>query len=277
MLHIVFQAADVELLEKVKLLDETLNGEVIQIKDDWGVGPLNDLEIEEGWQARKEWWRTLLIDSPYGDKILENVDDRITAAQIVQKLEEDDTTEAWLWLGQNQHDVVSYFWLMRQLKKFQGRIIIVFLNNLPFINEKGQLFYPKTLSEILPKEILKAKKLARPITPSEFEVDADEWTRMCNENAMVRILEGGKKIVGKEETYFDDEILKNINNDWQKANRVLMNTLHRMNIKTGDVFLMARIKNLIVQNRIEVLGDVSKGWKEFDIKLSETNISVNNI
>ena len=49
------------------------------------------------------------------------------------------------------------------------------LNNLPFLNDKGQLFYPTYLNEIQPKEFLKAKKLARPITLSEFEIDPDEY------------------------------------------------------------------------------------------------------
>jgi hypothetical protein len=40
-----------------------------------------------------------------------------------------------------------------------------------------------------------------------------------------------------------------------------------MKIKTGDVFIMWRMKELIVQGRIEVLGDINKSWKEFDIKL----------
>ena len=84
---------------------------------------------------------------------------------------------------------------------------------------------------------------------------------------MVRILEGGKKIAGKDENFYDNEILKNLTGDWQKATRVLSNTLHRMKIKTGDVFIMWRIRNLIQEGRIEVTGDLNKGWKEFDVKL----------
>ena len=111
-------------------------------------------------------------------------------------------------MGQNQHDVTGYYWLMPQLKEFQGRILILYLNNLPFINEKGQLFYPLKVHDILPKEAVKAKKLARPITLSEFEVDPDEWKRLSEENAAVRILEGGKKIAAKEIDFYDVEILK---------------------------------------------------------------------
>jgi hypothetical protein len=147
--------------------------------------------------------------------------------------------------------------------------MILYLNNLPFINEKGQLFYPSWLHEIQPKEFVKAKKLARPITLSEFEIDPDEWRKIAEENAMVRILEGGKKIAGREESFYDGEILKNITNEWQKATRVLTNTLHRMKIKTGDVFLMQRMKQLITEGKIIVMGDIEKGWKDFDVKKPE--------
>jgi hypothetical protein len=157
---------------------------------------------------------------------------------------------------------------MQHFKEYQGRIQVIYLNNLPFISEKGQLFYPSWISEIQPKELIKAKRLARPVTMSEFEVDPDEWKKLCAENSAVRILEGGKKIVSRDETFYDSEILKNLTNEWQKATRVLTNTLHRMKIKTGDVFLMWRMKELIAQGRIEVLGDVNKTWKEFDVKLT---------
>ena len=117
---------------------------------------------------------------------------------------------------------------------------------------------------------VKAKKLARPVTLSEFEIDPDEWKKISEENAMVRILEGGKKIIGKGESFYDNEILKNITAEWQKASRALGNTLHRMKIKTGDVYLMWRMKELIAAGKIESLGDVTKGWKEFDVKLPGT-------
>ena len=251
-------------------LDESLQGEIFEIKDEWGVGPLKDLDTEEGWKARQDWWRELLKDSPYGEKIVDGIDDRKTVEEIKSKAEADSVQEVWIWMGQNQHDVTGYFWLMPQLKQLQGRVMILYLNNLPFINEKGQLFYPSAIHEILPREAVKAKRLARAITLSEFEVDPDEWKRLSEENALVRILEGGKKIVGKDASFYDGEILKNLTTEWQKASRVLTNTLHRMKIKTGDVFLMWRIKELINAGQIEVTGDPAKGWKEFDVKSAAT-------
>ena len=214
-----------------------------------------------------DWCRGLLQGSPYGDSLVGSFDDRETVAQLKVKLDENPEEELWIWMGQNQHDVTGYYWLMPQFRDYQGRVMVLYLNNLPFINEKGQIFYPSWLHEIQPKEFIKAKKLARPITLSEFEIDPDEWRKIVEENAVVRILEGGKKIAGKDETFYDNEILKNLTPEWQKATRVLTNTLHRMKIKTGDVFIMWRMKDLIGRGRIEVTGDINKGWKDFDVKL----------
>lgn len=267
MIHIVFNESEVELMNKVIELDESMAGEVMQIKDEFGVGPLAGLDTDEGWQARIEWWRGLLQGSPYKEETADSFDDRQTVAAIKAKLDENPDEQVWIWMGQNQHDVTGYYWLMPQLKYYQGRVMVLYLNNLPFINEKGHIFYPSWLHEIQPKEFIKARKLARPITASEFEVDPDEWKKLVDENAPVRILEGGKKIVGKDVSFYDNDLLRNLTTEWQKATRVLSNTLHRMKIKTGDLFLMARMKQLIADGKIETMGDVNKSWKDFDVKL----------
>lgn len=265
MLHIVFNESEVALMQQVLELEEDLAGEVWQIKDDFAVGPIQAIYEPEGYQQRRDWWKTLLENSPYAEQA-DLVDDKLTVHNLKKKLEEEPELEVWIWMGQNQHDVSGYYWLMPQLREFQGRIMVLYMNNLPFINEKGNIFYPSWLHEIRPSEFRKARKLARPITLSEFEVDPDEWKKLCDENALVRILEGGKKIVSRDETFFDDELLKNVTGEWQKSWRVLSNTLNRMKIKTGDVFIMWRMKQLVQEGKIEVLGDINKGWKEFDVR-----------
>lgn len=270
MIHVVFQQADIEVLNKAIELDETLQGEIVEIKDDYAVGPLGNLHSPEGWQERRDWWKALLEQSPYMEQ-LDMVDDKMALHQLKQKLDETQE-DVWLWMGQNQHDVCGYYWLMSQLKDYQGRIYVLYLNNLPFLNEKGSLFYPTAIHEILPKEILKAKKLARVITPSEFEVDPDEWKKLCNENAMVRILEGGKKIASREETFYDKEVLSAITGEWQKLNKVFTNLFNKMKVKTGDVFLAWRMRKLTEEGKLELQGDLTRAaWKEAQVKLAGVN------
>lgn len=271
MIHIVFNEVEVELMKRVQELDELLAGDVLQIKDDYAVGPIENIYETEGYQKRRNWWMALLETTPYKEQI-NIVDDKMTIHNLKKILDENTDEQVWIWMAQNQHDVCGYYWLIPQLKEYQGRVMTLYMNNLPFINEKGQIFYPSWLSEIQPSEFLKAKKLARPVTTSEFEIDPDEWSRLMLENNTVRILEGGKKIVSKDADFYDAEILKNITGDWQKATRVLSNTLHRMKIKTGDVFLMWRMKTLIEQQKISVEGDANN-WKGFDIKLASVTLA----
>lgn len=270
MIHIVFETANINVLQNAMELDNTLNGEIIEIKDDYAVGPLVNIYESEGYMQRRDWWKELLENSPYTEQ-LGIVDDKLTIHNLIKKLEENTEENVWIWAGQNQHDVCGYYWLMSQLKDYQSRIFILYLNNLPFINEKGQIFYPQHLSEIQPKEFIKAKKLAREITLSEFEVDPDEWKKLCNENAIVRILEGGKKIVSKDENFYDNDILSSIGMNAQKLNKVLFNILTKMKIKTGDVFLVWRMQQLAKAMKIEIVGDWNKGWKELIIKTYGSN------
>lgn len=271
MIHIVFQEADINVLQKAMELDETLTGDVRIIRDDYAIGPLGDIYETEGYQQRREWQKQLLEISPYNaDQLMDMVDDRLAVHNLKKDLDEDAKQEVWIWMGQNQHDVCGYYWLISQLKDYEGRVVVLYFNNLPFINEKGQIFYPTTLHEIQPKEFLKAKKLNRKVTLSEFEVDPDEWKKLCSENATVRILEGGKKIVGKEEDFYDKDILSGLSNEWQKGNKAMQSILGKMKIKTGDVFLLWRIKKLAEAEKIDINGDTSKGWKDFEVKLKTT-------
>ena len=187
MIHIVFNTADMPVLQAAIDLDESLSGTIIEIKDDYAVGPLWNIYETEGYQQRRDWWKSLLQFSPWEEQ-LDIVDDKLTVHHLIDTLQNNEGEEAWVWMGQNAHDVCGYYWLMSQLKDLQGKLQVLYLNNLPFLNEKGQLFYPTHLSQIPPTEFLKAKKLARPITLSEFEVDPDEWKKLSDENAMVRIL-----------------------------------------------------------------------------------------
>lgn len=266
MIHIVFNEPDVDVLKKAIELDETLQGEVLLIRDDYAVGPIKDIYEEEGIEARKQWWRQVLAGGDLDGKVdLFEVDDMQVVVDLIVKLALTADEKVYIWAAQNKHDVSGYYWLMSQLKDFQGRLFILYLNNLPFINEKGLIFYPEWLSQIPPKEFLKAKKLARPITLSEFEVDPDEWTRLQNEEKGVRLLEGGKKLGQKDYDFYDEELKKYITNDWQKANKIINNFLNKSKQTTGDAYLLWRLKQLVAGGNYDVQGEL-KGMKDFEVK-----------
>ena len=65
MIHLVFNEGDVEVLQKAIELDETLQGDVIQVKDDYAVGPLDNIYSEKGIEERRQWWRDILAGGDY--------------------------------------------------------------------------------------------------------------------------------------------------------------------------------------------------------------------
>lgn len=262
MIHIVFQEADIAALQAAFQLDTSIEGQVWHIQDDYAVGPIADIYQTEGYQTRRDWWKLQLENSPYTEQ-LDMVNDKLTVHNLQKELA--DGVEVWIWMGQNQHDVCGYYWLMSQLKEYQGLISVLYLNNLPFINDKGQIFYPTRLSEISPKEFIKAKKLARVITLSEFEVDPDEWTKLMIENGGVRILEGGKKLVSKPDHYFDTQILSSVTADGIKLQKLISQVLQKIKQSTGDVFLVGRIKALALESKLVIRGDWNKGWKDIEV------------
>lgn len=266
MIHIVFNEADVATLQSAFELDESLAGEVIQIKDDYAVGPVNNLYQREGIDARREWWKSVLEGGDYQHLAEEGTGDDYTAiAGVVGSLRRDEAEEVWIWAAQNKHDVCGYFFLLHYLKEFQGRVFILYLNNLPFINEKGGIFYPSWISEIPPKEFLKAKKLARPVTLSEFEVDPDEWQKLAGEERGVRLLEGGKKLVQEDYSFYDAELKKFVTNEWQKASKIIHQFLSKAKHTTGDAYLLWRLKTMVAMDLFDVQGKL-QNMKDFEVK-----------
>ncbi len=268
MIHIVFQQADVEVLKKSFDLDGTLQGAIIQIKDDFAVGPIQDIYTEGGIETRKQWWRQVLAGGDYEGLVdKDSIDDNKTVSDLINQLKNNPEQIVWIWVAQNKHDVSGYYWLMCQLKEFQGRVFILYLNNLPFINEKGHIFYPVNLFNIQPKEFLKARKLARLISPGEFEIDTDEWQKLCEANKGVRILEGGKKLQQYEDDFYDKELLQFINTDWIKTSKLISSFLNKASHTTGDAYLLWRIKNMVASGQLDAQGEL-KNMKDFEVKLN---------
>lgn len=261
MLHIVFSREDAQALEKSFELDESLTGEIVVIEEDWSIGPVMGTINSEGiTTSRSEWMANLFkVNSPNEDPL----------AGIPDALKSNPETDAWLWIAPNARSVCGYYFLISKLMDQKGRVYTLWLNNLPFINEKGQIFYPQYLSEIPPREFIKAKKLAQAVSGATFETDSDEWKKMQKENKKLRILEGAKKIAGKEETFLDKEILNVAGNDWQKSQKVLGQLVSRIKVSVNRLFVLWRIRELIQSGMLEGKGDWPAG-ENFDLRKKQS-------
>jgi hypothetical protein len=119
MIHIVFNEPDIDALKSAIALDSSLDGEVIQIKDDYAVGPIKDIYVGQGIEARSQWWREVLAGGDYDGLVDKGVvDDPKTIAELVGRMRREPDEIIWIWAAQNKHDVSGYYWLLHFLKEF---------------------------------------------------------------------------------------------------------------------------------------------------------------
>ncbi|MGX5816772.1 DUF1835 domain-containing protein [Chitinophaga lutea] len=275
-LHIVFGQSSAAQLKAAFELDPNLEGDVLVFEDDLSVGPLFILDTPDGRRARREWWTAMsaaVTAAPAGTEAPQEEtepappeEDVDPVRSLKARLREEEEVTVWIWAGQNAADVCGYYWLVSQLDRFSGRIHLIYLNNLPFLNEKNAVFYPTHLHQILPKEFLKAKKLAREVSLAEFELDGDEWRRLMNENAGVRLLEGGKKIRGEAASFYDKDLLQQAGAEFVKAWKVISQTAAKYKYPVQDHFLNWRLKELVKDGQLESRGEL-KTARDYEVKI----------
>lgn len=271
--HLVFDQKGGACIEESFTMDPGSQGEIICLEENYALGPIAELEEPEGWMTRKQWWQVLL-DIPEEEQPPHMTGDKMKLHGLKQRLEEDPNLQLWIWLGQNARDVCGYYWLISQLSVFQGQVHVLYLNNLPFIDDKGHIFYPIHLSEILPKEFVKAARLARVVTMSEFELDPDEWNKLALDGGYIRTLEGGKKLLSHPADFYDKIILDQLGQSTMKLQKLLGQLHSQAKLDAIEPYILWRIKTLIAQEQIAAQGDWDKGAKSLLLKATRGQLFV---
>ncbi|MBZ0098418.1 MAG: DUF1835 domain-containing protein [Taibaiella sp.] len=243
--------------------EPTMDGEVLVLRDILHVGPIKKAQGQSFSQLRTEFWKEVIND----EKQEIEVNDLERLLEVTTKLNNNPDDVVWLWMAPWPADVCAYYWMLNYMSKHLDRFYVLNLGGLPFLDGEGKVYYPKNISEILPKELIKARRLARPVTPAELEVDGEEWLNMTAENAGMRLLEGGKKLYTRDESYFDEKLISFCSHQFQKAYRIVNQAIGKLNVPTGDVYLGWRIRRLVQNETLVADGDLNKSLRDFSVKL----------
>ncbi len=260
--HIVVGDEAAKPLREAVSAEPSMEGEVVTMHDILHVGPLQKGEGQTFSQLRSAFWQMV---SP-NEKAPIEVDDTERILEVSAQMHREPDTQAWFWMAPWPADVAAYYWLIKYLTKYPGRFCIVNLANLPFLNEAGKVYYPKNVSEILPRELIKARKLARPVTPSEAELDGDEWIKLVGSGHGNRIHEGGKKLASKGDDYYDAQLLSFCTAQFQKAAKLIYQAMNKTMIPTGDVYLAWRLRQMSAAGQVELKGDSSKPFRDWEVR-----------
>lgn len=261
--HFVVGDMAAQPLDEAVKSEASMNGEVVVMKDILHVGPLQKEEGQSFSDMRSAFWQQVVIHEkqPIEVKDLERL------LEITTVLNNDSEAQVWFWMAPSAADVCCYHWMLKYMAKHSGRFYMLNIAGLPFLDDNGKVYYPKSISSILPKELVKARRLARLVTPAEFEVDGEEWRKIVEENAPIRTHEGGKKLASRDEDYYDKQLLSFCSHQYQKASRIIHQALTKYLIPTGDLYLGWRLRKLAEAGSLQLQGDVTKALKDFEVKL----------
>lgn len=261
--HFVVGDEAAKPLQEAISTEPSMEGEIVVLKDILHVGPLQKEEGKTFSELRSAFWQEVAPN----EKAPIQVDDTERVLEISSRMYKDDTIQAWLWMAPWPADVSAYHWLLKYLSKHKDRFFLVNIANLPFLNEAGKVYYPKNVSEILPKELIKARRLARPVTPAEVEVDGDEWQKLIDTPSGIRTHQGGKKLAAHEANYYDAQLISFCSQQYQKASRVVTQAMSKYGIPTGDTYLGWRLRDMAANGLLQLKGDVTKTFRDWEVKL----------
>ena len=250
-------------LQEAVTMEPSMTGEVVVLRDILHVGPLQKEEGQTFSELRSAFWQ----DVAPNEKSPVVVDDTERLLQISAEMYKDSDIRAWFWMAPWPADVSAYHWLIKYLSRHNGRFFLVNLANLPFLNEAGKVYYPKNVSEILPRELVKARRLARLVTPAEVEVDGDEWNKIVSLNSGIRTHGGGKKLAVQDENFYDAQLLSFCSRQFQKAHKIITQAMSKQVIPTGDTYLGWRLRRMAADGQLELKGDVTKSFRDWEVKL----------
>lgn len=273
--YITFSQEATDALQKGFDAKQNFEAEILTIKDSFFVGPLAHIKEDIGRANRLTWHNNTLnyfgLEPIAADAALHNykIVQEIIAFLSETTLDNEGSIEnnknyITLWMGQNANDVCGYFWLTQQLQDYCGKIEVIYLNNLPFLNEKGGLFYPTHLHQIPAAEFIKCLKVERKIAIHEFEVEKDEWQALIQNINTYRILEGAKKIACKNENLFDDFIIATNMGEGIKLGKLMNLLLAKLPNHPNEIFLLSRFKHLIENGAFNIKKQ-SKNWRDTEI------------
>jgi len=261
--HIVTGDLAAAALNEAIAMNGEMEGEVLVVKDVLSVGPLQKEEGQKFSDLRSAFWQEVMNN----EKNPVQVDDLERLLQTGNELSKNESDKVWVWVAPWPADICTYYWILQYLGKYAGRLYVVNIAGLPFLDDNGKVFFPRSIAEILPKELVKARRLARLVTPAELEVDGDEWKKLVKENTGVRILEGGKRLLSKGADHYDNQLISFASQQYQKASKIMGQALAKFNMPPGDVYLGWRLRKMVEADRLQLQGDVTKTLKDFEVKL----------
>ena len=240
---------------------------VICLEDCLNMGPVCDLHSSENIEKREEWLLKTLGTYPLESNNATPVNkDLETLRSLVERPEMNGNI--FLWTGYCASEILSTARFLYHLPKHNGNIFIADFPNIPVNNIHGNVIYPRSLIVCDLCDVGKVAKHFKQLTDEDITKWRKIWEEIRLENSMLRVMGENGKILEKDETYFDPVLVSYCTNEFQKSAKIIGLTLCDIDFGVGDGFLNWRLKQLVLNNKIEARGVLNE-IRDYEVRLAQ--------
>lgn len=235
------------------------SGEVVGLLDDFFVGPLNNIDKEEGFRQRIYWMNNLNKEViPYFEEYSKAVVDSYNNLNDIDK-----THTIIIWHGNNASDQVGLRYIISKLEN--KHIYEVDVSKYPIMFFKDEAYIPRALGECSIENIEKVILNMKKIDNKRLEELKNDWQELRNSKENLRIVKDSK-IVGVEEDFYDSKIVANTGFNFKMAARIIGKTMGESKHLVTDTYIDYRIRKLIEQGKIKYQGHL-ESMRDYQIRV----------
>jgi hypothetical protein len=260
-IHIVFGWTRRTLIDS-QLIDMNVS-QIISLKDILNIGPPCDIHENKNIQNREDWLQKV-FDSRWDpvEQDLKKIEAIVESAVNIDNI--------YIWAGFNPSEMISTARLIHHLSKLDKPIFITNYPNIPVKSIRGDIIYPKSLAVTAAFQIKDVLEHFRLIDNDGLSDWINLWDKVKSENGQLWILDKKGQLSVEETTYFDSFLISNCNESFQCAARVIGETLVDIDFNLGDGYLNSRLKQLVLEEKIEARGKLLE-MRDYEVRKNAIN------
>lgn len=223
------------------------------IYNDLTTGPVSDLISTPDYETFTSYWKT--IDAVCSPTTIENNDDshfQFSDLSTEFTINFPKEKPLIIWYGSEAGEKLMLYRYCNLLKNRE--LYEINLDDWPMASENDYRTNCLALQD--PEDLDGILNIAKEIEEHHKSLYANEWEKLKKDQKTNRILQD-EGVISVNEDYFDQSILNNCTSEYQKAARVIGETMGQQKSTIGDYYLLYRIHMLIKQKSLEWKGNLS--------------------
>jgi hypothetical protein len=227
-----------------ELIQDRPKQRLLRFYDALNQGPLKDVHIPSGIQAREAYWNNICSINPeFSSRGLGYTTTELGTGVLLPAPTANES--AMIWLGQTSNEQM----MLRAVCAYWPKTDL-------WVADVRQLkpWFPATFPSVpcfTPQALAQLESMAERLKVEHQRELADEWHELIRQDHLLRIYQDGK-IRGVAEDFFDAFLLNACTSEWQFQARVAGNCQANSGYSSvGDVFLFYRLELMAQRGLVE--------------------------